>query len=178
MHDLRREEVPARKDALLVAVEDALDDLPPAGFGDRRDEGSEPRRLPRIPEEIAPGRRVEEPAQREREARVRGREVADCVVVEIPRARAARHALEEADEVALVLAGGPQARDRQLGVDALDVLERLRLEVENRWILAGVRDLEDAVADQEGLVALAAEVARLALRCRRARRRWRRPPPA
>ena len=81
----------------------------------------------------------------------------------ISRTGAARHALEEADEVAAVLSGTQLARDRQLGVDALDVLERLCLEVEDGGVLAGVRDLEDPVADHEGLVALAPEVARLAL---------------
>jgi hypothetical protein len=71
--------------------------------------------------------------------------------------------------VALALAGASQARDRQLGVDALDVLERLGLEVEDGRILAGVGDLEHAVADQEGLVALAAEVAGLAFEAEQVR---------
>jgi hypothetical protein len=163
VHDLGPQEVPARQDALLVAVEEAFDDLPPAGFGDRPDEGPKSHRLPRVPEKVAPSRRVEEPAQREREARVDGCEVEDRVVVEIPRARTAGHALEEADEVALGGTGAPLARDRQLGVDALDVEERLGLEVEDGRVLACVRDLEDAVADEESLVALAPEVAHLAL---------------
>src|SRR4029453_11314336 len=81
--------------------------------------------------------------QGEREARVRGREVEDCAVVQIPRARAARHAVEEANEVAPVLPGALLARDRQVGVDALDVLERLFLQGENRWILPGVGDLQN-----------------------------------
>jgi hypothetical protein len=62
VHDLRGKEVAARQDTLLVSVEHALDDLPPAGFGDGCDEWTEARRLTRVPEEIAPGRRVEEPA--------------------------------------------------------------------------------------------------------------------
>src|SRR6185312_10204446 len=95
--DLGGKEVIARQDALLVAVEHALDDLPPAGFGDRRHERTEPRRLSWIPEEVAPRSRVEERAQRQREAGVRGSELADRVVVEVAGARAARHALEEAD---------------------------------------------------------------------------------
>src|SRR6185312_4555371 len=52
VHDLRGEEVEARQDALLVAVEHALDDLPPARFGDRRDERTEPRRLTWVPEQV------------------------------------------------------------------------------------------------------------------------------
>ena len=41
VHDLRREEVQARQHALLVAVEDALDDLPPASIGDRHRRAAE-----------------------------------------------------------------------------------------------------------------------------------------
>ncbi len=59
----------------------------------------------------------------------------------------------------------PEARRRAIGSSGSTrsmCSSAFCLEVENRWILAGVRDLEDAVADHEGLVALAAEVARLA----------------
>jgi hypothetical protein len=65
VHDLRREVVPAREDTLLVAVQDALDDCAPACFGDRCDERTEPGCVSGVPEEVAPGRRVEEPAQSE-----------------------------------------------------------------------------------------------------------------
>ena len=70
-----------------------------------------------------------------------------------------------------------RARDGKLRVDARDVLDRLRLEVEHGGVLAEVRDLQDAagaaVVDQEGLVALAAEVAGAARDSRTARRRSR-----
>ena len=73
------------------------------------------------------------------------------------------HAFEEAHEVALVLAGALLAGDRQLGVDALDVLERRGLQVENGRILARVGDLQDPLTDHERLVALATEIAGLPL---------------
>jgi hypothetical protein len=53
-----------------------------------------------------------------------------------------------------------RTRDRELGIDASDVQDRLRLEVEDGRILAAVRDLQDAspaafVVDQKRLVPLA-----------------------
>ena len=58
-------------------------------------------------------------------------------------------------------------RDRQVGIDAGDVLDRGVLEVEHGGVLTEIGDLDDgagaAVLDQERLVALATEVARLPL---------------
>jgi len=45
-------------------------------------------------------------------------------------------ALEEPDEMAFVGVGGAQPRDGKVRVDARDVLDRLRLEVENGCVLA------------------------------------------
>ena len=64
-------------------------------------------------------------------------------------------------------AGWKRPGDRQLGIDARDVEDRRRLQIENCRVLAEVRDLDHAAAaravvDQEGLVALAAEVHRRA----------------
>src|SRR5207248_10834012 len=67
----------------------------------------------------------------------------------------------------LVAQRQPRVCDRQLGVDARDVQDRLCLELQHGGLLADVGDLEyaacAAVVDQEGLVALAAEVGRAAL---------------
>src|SRR5919197_2499974 len=107
---------------------------------------------------------MEEAAQREVEPRVGGGEGAHGIVRKIRAAALPRHALEEAHEMAVARARAAQARDRQLRIDARDVQQRLRLQVEDGRILACVRDLEDAavaaVLDEEGLVALTPQVAR------------------
>jgi hypothetical protein len=117
---------------------------------------------------------VEEGAQGEVQPRVRLRERAHGVVPELRPADASVYALEQPDEVhavgarhgrVVVGAGGPWLRDGQVRVDAGDVQDRLGLQVENRGILAQVRDLDHAptsgtVVDQERLIALAAEIDR------------------
>ena len=62
VHDLGGEIREAREDALLEAVEEALDELPPTRVLDRVEKLTEPRRLRRVPEEVASRSRVEEPA--------------------------------------------------------------------------------------------------------------------
>src|SRR5207244_6733394 len=118
-------------------------------------------------------RRMEEAAQREVQPRMRCAVVEERPVAELGPARMAVQALEEPYEVRTVRAvdrgpvvavdGRPRTRDRQLGIDARDMEDRLGLEVEHRRVLAQVGDLQDAAAatvvDQEGLVALATEVA-------------------
>src|SRR6185437_2759994 len=78
----------------------------------------------------------------------------------------AQQALEESYEMAVVRAGAAQTRNGKVRVDARDVLDRPSLEVEDVSILTEVRDLEDAapaaVVDKKRLVALTAEIARLA----------------
>jgi hypothetical protein len=105
--------------------------------------------------------RVEEPVQSEGEARVRSRESRDGFVVEIPRARAAGHTLEGADEVTPACTGAKLSGNRQFGVHALDVEEGFRLQVEDGRIFPRVRDLQDALPDQERLIPFAPEVADL-----------------
>jgi hypothetical protein len=106
------------------------------------------------------------------------REAAYGVVAELRAADAAVHAVEQTDEMQTVgpfhrrpialrargcRGGRPRAGHRQPRIDTSDVQDRLRLEVEDRRILAEVRDLDDAAApcsivDQERLVALTAEI--------------------
>jgi hypothetical protein len=71
--------------------------------------------------------------------------------------------LEQPHDVPPVQRRPELARDRQAGVGPERALDRRRLELEVRRILGRVRDLDDPGAgDEERLVALAAEVARVA----------------
>src|SRR5438270_11865634 len=96
--------------------------------------------------------------------------------------------LEQAHEVGPV---GPlegarpqQARDRKVGIDAYQVCDRRRFQLERRGVLAEVRDLDHALpaapGDEKRLIALAAEILRLADEAEelsRARRHLRRGHP-
>src|SRR5439155_6975270 len=157
-------------------------ELPPARVVDRVKKLTEPRRLRRVPEEIATRPGMEKAAQRQREPRMRRGEIEDGGVAELGPADTPLHAVEEPDEVrpAGPVDGRPSplAQDRQLEIDASDVAERHLLEVEDGRLLAQVRDLEDAAAlavlDQERLVALAAESDRVAMQVEELRRDRRR----
>jgi hypothetical protein len=120
---------------------------------------------------------MEEAAQGEIQPSVHRRNVGQRVVVELRPADVTVHPLEQADEVQPIRpldgraigrrarrpAGDrPRAGHRQLGIDAGDVRDRFRLQVEDGGILAEVGDLDysDApgpVVDQERLIAFTAE---------------------
>jgi len=129
-----------------------------------------------VPQQFAARAWVEEAAEREVQPGVRRAVIADGCIRETRSAVATMKPVEEPDEVRAVepfhsrairrRAGGrgDDARtcNRQPGVDARNVQDRLGLEVERRRILPEIRELDDArvrrTLDQEGLIALAAEI--------------------
>jgi len=139
---------------------------------------------------------VEEAAERQVQLRMSCAVRADGCIREIGAAVAAVEPLEEPHEVRPVrpLDGGAmcrrargrgddaRTRNRQIRIDARNVQDRLGLEVERRRILPEIRELDDARVrrplDQEGLIALAAQIRRGSLEpeelrgdpCRRRRR--------
>jgi hypothetical protein len=158
VHHLSRQCVPERRDVLRVTVEHRLDE--PAPVAEVPEMLAQLRRVLEIPEQLAARSRVEEPAQRPGQARMGDAVRPDGGVREVRPAVPAGHALEQPDDVPLVRRSLQLSRDRQLGIGVQRVLDRRRLELEVRRILSRVRDLDHPGAlDEEGLVALAAEVA-------------------
>jgi DNA-binding transcriptional ArsR family regulator len=167
MHDLSPQPRPARRDASFEGVEDALDDVAPLAIIDCIEEPAQLGCVCEVPEQLATGRRVEEGAEREIQAGVHGGESADRLVVEPGSPGASVQPLEKSDVMTVVRrTPGQRPSNRQLRVDAEHMRDRGVLEIENRSVLAEIRDLEDraalAVVDQEGRVSLAAEVGRRA----------------
>src|SRR3954451_12799390 len=70
--DLAAEARPSRRHALLVAVEDGLDEAAPVAIVDRVEVRPELGRLRQVPEQLATRRGMEEAAQREIQSRVGG----------------------------------------------------------------------------------------------------------
>ena len=184
--DLASQPRPGGGDALLVAIEQPVDDGAMPRIGDRRHQRPQPERVLGVPQEAAAGPRVEEATQGDAEAGQRLAVSAQCAIVEVAAGRGctAGHPLEQPHEVAALgaLGGRPvggrvrlvvkaqrelRPGDRQVGVGTADVQDCRGLQVEHRGVLAQVRDLDHAsraaVVDHERLVALAAQIACLAV---------------
>ena len=158
VHDLPAQTAPLRQDALLVPVDHARDERLPSRLADLVEQRTQSRCGMDVPQQLPSCCRVEERPEREAEAGMHRGEFPQRDVVELRPALAAVSPLEQAQLVA-VEAGAwrEQSRHGQLRVDGRDVGDRPLLQVERGFVLAAIRDLENAVLEEKGLVALAAE---------------------
>src|SRR5439155_26420190 len=181
VNDVRPKPWPAGRDVRVVAVEHGFHEPAARAILDRLGERPELRRLREVPEQLTAWARMEEAAQREVQARMGGGVFSDGRIRELGPAIASMEPLEEAHEVRAVrpfdrgaIRGrtrprrdDARKRNRETGIDARDVQDRLGLEVEGRRVLPEVRELDDArvrrALDQKCLIALAAEIRRSSL---------------